>query len=107
MKIKKCSKKVFNRFSVKADIHLYYAFIAALIYYKIRGKFEYESKILEMENLSDDAIRYLKILKNENLIDCIQINSDKDYLVLIEIILSIDERYFKNTFRKILLYKTD
>ena len=95
-KIKKCSKKVFNRFSVKADIHLYYAFIAALIYYKIRGKFEYESKILEMENLSDDAIRYLKILKNENLIDCIQINSDKDYLVLIEIILSIDERYLKS-----------
>lgn len=96
LKIKKCSKKVFNRFSLKADIHLYYTFVATLIYYKIRGKFEYEPQILEIENLADNAIRSLKILKNEKLIDCIQINDDKDFLVLIEIILNIDEKYLKS-----------
>ena len=76
----------------------YYTFVNSKSIEYIRGLIncDLESKILEMENLSDDAIRYLKILKNENLIDCIQINSDKDYLVLIEIILSIDERYLKS-----------
>ena len=96
LEIKKCSKKIFNRFSIKADIHLYYVFVATLIYYKIRNKFEYESKIFEMKNLTEDAMKYLEVLKNENLVDCIQINSDKDYLVLVEIMLSIDERYLKS-----------